>query len=136
MKMNEPIGNPLYGPLILRLTLGAYFVLKGLYVLDNMPSFVRLVQSFGVLPEPFATLYAILIPYLSLIAGTFLVLGIWTTLGSIIAALMLLSFVVALGIFPSNREIFNKDLILLAGTLSLLYSGAGAWSIDRFRKTG
>jgi uncharacterized membrane protein YphA (DoxX/SURF4 family) len=47
---------------------------------------------------------------------------------------MILSFVLAFGVFPGTHDIFNKDLILLAAACSLLYSGPGALSIDNIGK--
>jgi uncharacterized membrane protein YphA (DoxX/SURF4 family) len=137
MKMNEPIGNPIWGPLIIRLTLGAYFVLAGWAKLGNAAGFIKEVHSFGILPGQAATLYGILLPYFELAAGVLLIVGIWTTLAAMLTSLMLLSFVIAFGAFPKGGELlFNKDILLLAASVSLLYSGAGALSIDRFRKTG
>jgi uncharacterized membrane protein YphA (DoxX/SURF4 family) len=78
-----------------------------------------------------------LLPYFELAAGVLLIVGIWTTLAAMLTSLMLLSFVIAFGAFPKGGELlFNKDILLLAASVSLLYSGAGALSIDRFRKTG
>ena len=137
MKMNEPIGNPIWGPFILRIVLGAYFVLAGWAKLSNVPGFIKEVQSFGVLPAQAATLYGILLPYFEIVAGVFLIIGIWTTLAALLTSLMLLSFVMAFGIFPKTGALlFNKDILLLAASISLMYSGAGAISVDRFRKTG
>lgn len=135
-KMHEPVGNSIYAPLFLRLGIGSYFILNGLYILNDIPGFILLVESFKMVPSPVASLYAILVPYMAIAGGSLLVLGIWTTLGASLISILLLSFIGLLGLFPNSREIFNKDVILLAATLSLMYSGGGAWSIDRFRKTG
>lgn len=136
MKLNEPIGNPNLGPLLIRISLGFYFVLAGFAKLDNIPGFIKEVQSFHILPNHLATLYGILLPYGEMMTGLLLIIGIWTTLAAVLSSLMLLSFVIAFGAFPSGGHLFNKDILLLAGSLSLLYSGGGALSIDRFRKTG
>jgi len=136
MKMHEPVGDACFAPLLIRLGLGSYFVLAGLLKLDDVPGFIEGVRSFNILPDHMATLYGILLPYLEIAFGGLLVIGIWTTLASIVTSLMLFSFVVAIGVFPEGTNLFNKDIILLAASLSLLYSGAGAFSIDRFRKAG
>lgn len=136
LKINEPVGNPIYGPLLIRMTLGIYFVIAGFSKLDNIPGFIKEVQSFRILPDHIATLYAILLPYAEMAAGVLLIIGIWTTLAALLSSLMLLSFVLAFGPFPTGGKLFNKDILLLAASMSLLYSGAGALSIDRFRKTG
>lgn len=136
MKMHQPLGNPIYGPFLVRISIGGYFLLAGLMKLDNIPSFVKEVRSFDILPAHLATLYGILLPYTEVAVGILLLIGIWTTGAAIMASLLLLSFVIAIGLFPARGDLYNKDLILLAGALSLVFSGAGALSIDRFRKTG
>lgn len=136
MKMNHPVGNPLYAPVFIRLTLGAYFVLAGLMKLQNPQAFVDEIKKFGILKDPILTLYGILLPYFEIGCGTMLIIGVFTTLAAILTSLMLISFIVALKLFPSGGHLFNKDVVLLAASLSLLWSGAGFFSIDHFRKTG
>jgi uncharacterized membrane protein YphA (DoxX/SURF4 family) len=133
-KMHEPIGNGAYAGLLLRLPLGAYFAMAGLMKIRAPQEFIGVVQSYKVIPEPFSTLYAILLPYIEVGSGIMLILGIWTTLAAFLCSLMLTSFLIAIGI--RDHHPFNKDIILLGASLSLLYSGPGAWSIDRFRKAG
>ena len=134
--MHEPIGEAIYGPLLIRVTLGAYFVLAGLAKMDNMAEFIAEVKKFDILPGHMAEVYAILLPYFEIAAGGLMILGLWTTLAAITTSILLLSFIIALGAFPKSDHLFNKDIILLAASLSLLYTGAGAFSIDRFRKLG
>ena len=133
IKLHEPIGNGLYAGLFVRVPLGVYFVLAGLMKLKDPQAFVGVVQNYKVLPEPMATLYGILLPYVEIIAGGFLVFGMWTTLAAIVCSLMLVSFLIALGI--KDHLPFNNDVLLLGSAISLLYSGPGAWSFDRFRKS-
>ena len=134
MKMHEPIGNPLYAGLLLRVPLGLFFVLAGLMKLKDPAAFVQVVHNYKVIPEPFSTLYGILLPYIEVGAGALLIIGMWTTLAASLCSLMLLSFLIAIGL--RDHQPFNKDILLLAVSLSLLYSGPGGWSIDRFRKAG
>lgn len=137
MKMNEPIGDVEYGPMIARLGLGAYFVLTGLKKLDNIQLFLEGVRSFKAFPDHLATLYGILVPYLEIGSGVLLVLGIWTTLGAIVSSILLCSYIFLVGLFPADAGgIFNKDVVILCASLSLLFTGAGSFSVDRFRKTG
>lgn len=136
MKINEPIGNPNIGPFFLRVTLGGYFVVAGLMKLDNLPGFIEEVRKFDVMGPNVARLYATLLPYLEVVCGTLLCLGFWTTLAALIASLLLTSFVFAFKVFPNNNYLFNKDLILLAAAISLMYTGAGSLSIDKFRRDG
>jgi uncharacterized membrane protein YphA (DoxX/SURF4 family) len=135
MKLNEPIGNPLYAPFLIRLGLGAYFILAGMMKLDQHYTFIAHVKAFGLLPDQAALLYGLVLPYAEIAIGALLVLGFCTTLAGLLSSLLLLSFIIALGTFPNTGRLFNKDIILLGGSLSLLFSGAGAYSVDRFRKS-
>jgi len=137
MKMNEPIGNGLYGPLFIRLTLGSYFILAGLLKLDQPPgAFVEEIRAFGILKEPLVTLYGTLLPYLEIGAGALMILGFFTTLAAITTTLLLISYLIAFKLFPTHPHLFNKDFVLLGASLSLLWSGGGYYSVDNFRKTG
>jgi len=135
MKIYEPIGDSSYGPLFIRVALGAYFVLAGLLKLNDPSGFVAEVHKMAVIPPHFGTVYGILLPYVEVVAGGLLVVGLWTTLASLCTTLMLVSFVVAFGVRPAETQLFNKDIILLAASLSLLYTGSGAWGFDRFRRS-
>jgi uncharacterized membrane protein YphA (DoxX/SURF4 family) len=135
MKVNEPIGSELFAPLFIRLTLGTYLLLAGWVKLKNIDATVAEVQKLAFLPEHLATVFGILLPYAELAAGALIFLGLWTTLGGLIAALILGTFVYALGLFPLDIVLFNKDVILFAAAVSIMYSGGGALSIDRFRKS-
>lgn len=136
MKLSEPIGNNMWAGFFVRLALGGYLIGAGLTTLDNLAAFIQEIQKLNLFPGHLATLYAISLPYLEVACGALLVVGIWTTAAAIIAAAVLGSFVFAFGVFPAhNKLLFNKDIILLAAAVSLMFSGAGALSLDKFRKT-
>ncbi len=135
--MNEPIGNGMYGPLFIRVTLGSYFVIAGMLKLEQLPgAFIEEVRQFGILKEPLLTLYGTLLPYLEVLAGGLIILGFFTTLAGILGSLLLISYIIAFKFFPLHPHLFNKDVILLGASISLLFSGGGYYSVDNFRKTG
>ena len=136
MKINEPIGNANIGPLLVRVPLGTYFVMAGLVKLDNLPAFIDQVRQFNVISPNMARLYATLLPYMEIVSGVLLCFGFWTTLAAMISSLLLLSFIVALKVFPNDNYVFNKDLLLFGASLSLMFTGAGSLSVDKFRRDG
>jgi uncharacterized membrane protein YphA (DoxX/SURF4 family) len=129
----KPVGDTAWGPTIFRVALGAYFIMAGLMKLDNMGVFIKHVVEFGILPRQMAILYGTGLPYTEIIVGFLLLVGFWTVLMSIVASLMILSFVIALGFFPNDPRLFNKDIILLAGAVALMFSGGGRYSIDNMK---
>lgn len=139
MKINEPIGDPIYAPFFIRIALGALFIMAGLGKLNDIPGFIRIVQEYKIpfFPPHIAVVYGTLLPYVEIGAGALMILGFWTTLSALMTSLMLLSFVIANGALagPIAHRVLDKDVILLAASISLLFSGSGAFSIDRFRKS-
>jgi uncharacterized membrane protein YphA (DoxX/SURF4 family) len=136
MQFGRPIWNSIWAGFLLRLPLGAYFFFAGRLKLQNIEGFVAEVKKYHVIPDQLATLYAVMLPYLEIIAGVLLIVGLWTTLASIVISALLVSFIIALGVHPDNPKLFNKDIILLGHSLALLCIGAGAFSIDNFRAKG
>lgn len=133
---SKPIGNPMFAPFFLRISLGLYFLMAGKAKLHSIPAFVDEVNKIGILPHPFGTLYGTVLPFAEVAAGFLLIVGLWTTVAALITSLMLVSFVVALGIKPTQVGPFNKDLILLSASLAVMYLGAGFLSVDKFRDGG
>ncbi|MDZ4785104.1 MAG: DoxX family protein [bacterium] len=145
MNLDKPIGNPSYGLMFLRLALGAFFLFSGLAKIDDPGILIRQVKNTGMLPDQWATVYAILLPYLEILGGVLLVSGFWTTLGSVLITICVGSVmhifgpglgqvVSATGVFKPSGVV-TKDLILLAASIAMMFTGPGAFSIDGFRKT-
>jgi uncharacterized membrane protein YphA (DoxX/SURF4 family) len=134
MKINEPVGSAVWAPLLIRLSLGSYFILAGLGKLEVLAAFIEQVRGFNMLPGNLAALYGTLLPYAEVFIGGMLIVGLWTTLMGLLAGALILSFVCAFGFFPGGHDLFNKDLILMATALSLLYSGPGIYALDNVRR--
>lgn len=137
MKPSEPIGNAAWGAFFVRVAVGCFFVLKGLNEIQQAPLAIQANGMFRNMPPHMGMLLGILIPYLEVAAGGMLVVGFWTTVGAFFASIIALFFVYVVGVAPRDfhSHLLNKDLIVLAASLSLLYSGAGALSVDKFRKS-
>ena len=136
MKLYQQLGSETFAPVFLRIALGAYLLMAGFLKLDNLGSFVTEVKELEILPAQFATVYGIVMPYMEIFAGALLIIGLWTILGAFIAAFHFGTMVYIFGIFTTGGDLLNKDLILLAGAISILYSGAGALSFDKFKQAG
>lgn len=136
MPTGEPIWNREFSGTLLRIPLGLYFLFAGRMKLEFIDGFIETVRSFGILPDQMAVLYGVMTPWVEVVVGIMLVVGFWTTTAAIGATLMLVSYIVAMGLFPMHPDIFNKDIILLCASLALLATGGGILSIDGFRRSG
>jgi uncharacterized membrane protein YphA (DoxX/SURF4 family) len=145
MTLDKPIGDPAFGPLFLRLALGAFFIFSGLAKIDEPSVLIEQVKATEVLAPKWATVYAILLPYLEIVGGGLLVAGFWTTLGALITTLCVGSVmylfgpslgttVAASGVFKGSQYA-NKEIILLAASIAILYTGPGAIAMDKLKRT-
>ncbi len=135
MSFSKPLMSSVYSALFIRVPLGVYFILAGRLKLLDAEGFIETVRAFKILPTEVATLFGVMIPWLEVLVGVAIALGILTTLASITASFLLISYILALGVFPNHPDIFNKDLILLGCTLSFLASGSGGFSFDGLRSS-
>ena len=115
--------------LFIRVPLGLFFLMAGFAKAGDPQSFVELVRSFAILPESLASIYGFVVPYLEILLGAAVILGLWTKWAGLIMSLLLLSFIIATGINPNSAP-FNKDIILLGASVSLWLGGSHFWSVD------
>jgi uncharacterized membrane protein YphA (DoxX/SURF4 family) len=123
--------------LLNRLALGLFFLLAGFNkVRDGVAQFVE--GPFKSLTPPwlspgFATLFGNSLPYIEIVMGAMLLLGLFTRIASGAIALLLISFTIALagvGAFYSGGGPFHTNLILLTLTMLFMVSGPGIYSVD------
>jgi len=124
-----------YAPLILRLAVGAIFIVHGYQKLTGLEGFTGFVASLGI---PAAGLVAILVAILEFFGGIALVVGLLTHWVAKLLAIEMV-FVIFLvhfknGFLNSNMG-YEFPLLLLAASLALMITGAGQWSLDaKFHK--
>lgn len=86
-----------YAITTVRWLIGLVFLLSSITKLRDPKGFTMAVYNFRVLPVPLADLYAALIPYVEMITGALLLLGLLTQIAAAVAFLTLLSFTLAIG---------------------------------------
>jgi len=78
------------------LALGALFVAASLPKLADPPAFAHMIYNYRILPGGFVNLFALALPWIELLAGVALLLGLWTRTSAALAGLLLLVFLAAL----------------------------------------
>ncbi len=119
----------LLAPLILRLVVGLIFIDLGVLKLKSEKG--RWLASFEAMHLRPADLFVNLYAFLQIAGGILLIIGLWTQ----VAALMFVIFTgIELYIEMSAREVLKRDmvfyLLLFIISLSLLFTGAGAFAFD------
>jgi uncharacterized membrane protein YphA (DoxX/SURF4 family) len=78
--------------------LAAVFVVAGIAKIADPPQFAHEVHNYALLPESAVNALALLLPWIEVIAGVFLFLGVWRRAAAGILGVSLLVFIVALSI--------------------------------------
>jgi uncharacterized membrane protein YphA (DoxX/SURF4 family) len=99
---------------VLRVALGALFIISSFAKLQHPDLFIDAVQNYHMLPAGLADLFGTVLPWVELLVGWCLVLGIFPTFASAICILMTLTFVVG------NVSSFFRDVGEACGCLGNL----------------
>ena len=87
-----------YVVLVLRIVLGAIFIVAGSSKIGHPSLFAAEIAGFRILPQVVIAPLALVLPYLEVLLGAYLILGLFTTWSEVArdAAFVVLALVVAL----------------------------------------
>ncbi|MGD8878537.1 MAG: MauE/DoxX family redox-associated membrane protein [Syntrophobacterales bacterium] len=83
---------------VLRIVLGSVFIYASLDKIRHPDLFAEAVYNYQLLPDVTVNLVAILLPWLELLSGSLLVLGLWMEGSILILSGLMVVFIGALGI--------------------------------------
>jgi putative oxidoreductase len=81
-----------------QIALGLFFVAAALPKLVDPPSFAHMIYNYRLVPGALVNLMALVMPWLELLAGLALILGIWTRTSAGLVGALLLVFLVAISL--------------------------------------
>lgn len=99
MRASTPLHRVISHPLLislLRVALGAVFIVASLDKIQNPEAFATSIANYRVLPYTVINGMAIVLPWLEVITGTLLVLGVWVRANTMIVWALLFAFSVAI----------------------------------------
>lgn len=151
--MNLLLSHPLLIAL-LRIAIGVVFIVASLDKIQNPEAFATTIANYRILPYTFVNGIAIVLPWLEIITGTLLVLGVWIRAGTIIVLGLLLVFSIAIsqalargldiscGCFTTNPVAERMslwtlvwDLLWLCWGILILLFDRGHYSLLKFLST-
>lgn len=136
----------------LRLVLAAVFIQSGWDKLQHLDAFYAAAQNYKILTPTLTYFYSVALPWLEIMAGLYLLLGLFIRFAAGLSGALLLSFLIALGIAltrgdaidcgcfvggksePINWGLFIRDCCLLAGCIALLFFKTHRLSLDGWLK--
>jgi uncharacterized membrane protein YphA (DoxX/SURF4 family) len=83
--------------LCLRVALGLVFILASIDKIQNPDEFAKAIANYRLLPYEFIHGIAIVLPWIEVVTGSLLLLGIWTRANALLTSAMLLVFIFAIG---------------------------------------
>jgi len=84
--------------LYFRLILGVMFIYAGAVKIIDPDGFAQSIYNYHLLPGWMINIFAVMLPWIEVVAGISIVFGIWLQGGALIISGLLLMFVCALGI--------------------------------------
>lgn len=107
-------------PLMLRLALGAIFIVHGLPKLTGLEGTAQFFAQVGI-PAPFVM--ALVVGVIELIGGALLLIGYQTRIAAALLALNMLGAIITVKFAAGFVNGWEFDAVLLAAALSLVLSG-------------
>jgi uncharacterized membrane protein YphA (DoxX/SURF4 family) len=81
-----------------QIALGVIFVVAALPKIVDPPSFAHMIYNYRLVPAALNNLLALVMPWIELLCGLALILGIWRGTARTIIGALLVMFIVAIGI--------------------------------------
>lgn len=81
-----------------QLALGALFVIAAIPKIADPPSFAHMIYNYRIVPASLVNLMALTMPWVELLAGLALIIGVWKRAALGLIGAMLVVFIIAIGI--------------------------------------
>jgi putative oxidoreductase len=81
-----------------QLALGAIFIIAALPKIADPPSFAHMIYNYRLVPSSLINISALVMPWVELLAGLALILGVWKAAARTVIGIMLAIFIVAISI--------------------------------------
>jgi uncharacterized membrane protein YphA (DoxX/SURF4 family) len=95
MNLRDALASP-WLTVRVQIALGAIFVAASLPKIADPPSFAHMIYNYRILPAGLINVTSLVMPWVELITGLALILGIWTRPARSIIAAMLIVFIAAI----------------------------------------
>ena len=80
-----------------QIALGAVFVAAALPKIADPPAFAHMIYNYRLMPGALVNGLALVMPWIELVVGILLILGVWRREAALVAALLLVVFLGAIG---------------------------------------
>lgn len=118
-----------FGPLLLRIGLGIIFMVHGMQKWIQWEQTVDFFHSLGL-----PSFLTYLIAGIETFAGLALLLGVFTSIAASLIALVMLGAMITVKGSSGFVGGYEFDFLILLASISLIFTGPGAWSVASLYK--
>ena len=146
--MRRVIDNDLL-TVILRVAIGVTFIYASIYKINDPGTFAKSIWFYHLVPGDLINLMALILPWIELLCGLALILGLFYHGAVVLVNVMMVTFILALsaaivrgidiecGCFKAAKastdaawEALALDLVLILFTMQLLFSRSKRWMLS------
>jgi uncharacterized membrane protein YphA (DoxX/SURF4 family) len=91
----------------LQILLGVIFIAAALPKIVDPPSFLHMISNYKLIPASLVPAMALIMPWIELLTGVALVLGVWRRTATLFIGAMLLAFIVAISVNIARDNAVN-----------------------------
>ena len=113
----------------LRWLLGGLFVMASAHKIMDPAAFAKIVYGYDLFPAAAINLIAIIVPFIELIAGLALMIGVYPRAAAVILSGLLLAFILIIGINVLRGHVF--DCGCFATSEAALWENHPGWMLGR-----
>lgn len=149
MTLGERLSHP-WLTVRTQIALGLFFVVAALPKIGDPPSFAHMILNYRIVPGPLLNAMALGMPWLELLSGLAVILGIWRRTATALIGGMLLVFIVAIGVNlargnpidcgcfdvkaagkTAEQQLADMRFVIVRDLGMLLLVGQGLWAMRR-----
>lgn len=139
-----------------RIAVGLLFLVTGILKAKAPPEeFAAVIRTYQILPEKTLVPLAMVLPWIEMVSGTLMAVGLWSRWSTRIVGLMLLAFTLALGsawvrgidlsdcgcfgslgLRETGPQAFTRNVVLLTCMIPIIKVRKMPWSLDRLFQLG
>lgn len=128
-------GNNSFLIFMIRFIIGWIFIIAGAKKAINIEAFIGYVKSLDILSDNLAFIFGFILPFAEIFFGALFLIGFMTPFTSFVLSIFELSFIVAYSSSYVNTPLYSispiaYNLLMLACTVGVMFSGAGVISFD------
>lgn len=123
--------NKDFGLFLLRLALALVFIAHGWAKLNGLEATEAFFSNVGI---PAASSMAVLVGLVEFLGGLAMLLGVFTSWAGGLLAVVMLVAILQVKLSKGFLGGYEFDLTLLLAALSLIFLGAGDWTVKKFMR--